>query len=205
MKYLSIDVETTGLDPQTCQVIQIGAVIEDTRNVCAIDQLSKFSCLVEHPSYSGSSTALAMNSWILKILGETEKFVDKEDRINYRKVNNIIPVGMVAQSFSMWLAANGFPIESSGAIKINAAGKNFATFDKIFLQNLPNWSSKIQIRQRVLDPAILFTNWKNDESLPNLNECIQRAKLEGVVTHNALDDAIDVIRVIRAKTNNYEL
>jgi hypothetical protein len=53
-------------------------------------------------------------------------------------------------------------------ITINVAGKNFATFDKLFLQELPWWQKLIKIRQRVLDPAILMVDWKNDTSLPNL-------------------------------------
>ena len=134
-----------------------------------------------------------------------ERFSDKEERINYRKVNNIVPVGTVAQSFNMWLVANGFSATDTGAVVINAAGKNFATFDKLFLQKLPNWSAKIQIRQRVIDPAIMFVDWLQDGSLPNLQTCIQRASLEGEVTHDALQDAFDVIRVIRAKTKDYSI
>jgi inhibitor of KinA sporulation pathway (predicted exonuclease) len=49
----------------------------------------------------------------------------------------------------------------------------------------------------------LFMNWQKDESLPNLNKCIERAGLTGEVSHDAVDDAIDVVRVIRAATNNY--
>jgi DNA polymerase III epsilon subunit-like protein len=203
MIYVSIDIETTGLDPQKCQVLQIGAVIEDTNRVIPLDQLAKFNCIVEHQEYVGQPTALAMNAKILKVLGDMERLVDKEERVNYRKVNNIVPVGMVAQSFSMWLIANGFKATETGAVKINAAGKNFATFDKLFLQNIIGWTSKIQMRQRIIDPAILFVDWINDDSLPNLNSCIKRAGLDGEVSHDALDDAIDVIRVIRAKTDNY--
>jgi DNA polymerase III epsilon subunit-like protein len=203
MKYVSIDIETTGLDPQKCQILQIGAVIEDTNRVIPLDQLAKFNCIVEHQEYVGQPTALAMNAKILKVLGDMERLVDKEERVNYRKVNNIVPVGMVAQSFSMWLIANGFKATETGAVKINAAGKNFATFDKLFLQNIIGWTSKIQMRQRIIDPAILFVDWINDDSLPNLNSCIRRAGLDGEVSHDALDDAIDVIRVIRAKTDNY--
>lgn len=205
MKYVSIDIETTGLDPEKCQILQIGAVIEDTNQVRQLEELATFNCVVEHPEYVGQPTALSMNSHLLKILGEMERFSDKEERINYRKVNNILPVGTVAQSFNMWLVANGFTATDNGAVVINAAGKNFATFDKLFLQKLPNWSAKIQMRQRVIDPAIMFVDWLQDGSLPNLQTCIQRASLEGEVTHDALQDAFDVIRVIRAKTKDYSI
>ena len=202
MKYVSIDIETTGLDPETCQILQIGAVIEDTERVVDLTELPKFSCIVEHPVYAGQPVALSMNANILKKLGELERS-SKDEKVNLRKQHNIIPVGIVAKSFNMWLAGKGFEMSETGAITINAAGKNFATFDKLFLQKLPNWGSNIQMRQRVIDPAILFMDWQADSSLPNLNKCIERAGLAGEVSHDALDDAIDVVRVLRAATNNY--
>ena len=204
MKYVSIDIETTGLDPQKCQVLQIGAVIEDTNLVMPLDQLPIFNCIVEHPEYTGQPMALSMNVNILKVLSGLEG-LEKDARVDYRKQHNIIPVGMVAQSFSMWLLTNGFSLSNTGVVKINAAGKNFATFDKIFLQALPNWLTKIQMRQRIIDPAIMFVDWLADDSLPNLGTCIKRANLSGEVTHDALQDALDVIRVIRAKTDNYSI
>ena len=42
-----------------------------------------------------------------------------------------------------------------------------------------------------------------DDSLPNLNTCLKRSNLAGEVTHDAVQDALDVIRVIRSATNNY--
>jgi hypothetical protein len=202
MKYVSIDIETTGLDPETCQILQVGAVIEDTQNILALDQLPRFNCIVEHQSYAGSPYALWLNSNLLKILGDMES-LKKDERLDYRKSHNILPVGTVATSFNMWLAAHGFAQSDTGAITINVAGKNFASFDKNFLVKLPTWTSKIQMRQRIMDPAILFMNWQQDGSLPNLNKCIERAGLTGEVSHDAVDDAIDVVRVIRAATNNY--
>lgn len=43
-------------------------------------------------------------------------------------------------------------------------------------------------------------DFKNDDWLPNLTTCKEKAGLEETeVTHNALDDAWDVIQVLRAK------
>lgn len=203
MKYVSIDIETTGLDPEACQILQIGAVIEDTENVVDLSDLPRFSCIVENPVYTGQPVALSMNVNILKKLGELER-ADKDQKTDLRKAHNIIPVGIVAKSFNMWLAGRGFEMSSTGAITINAAGKNFASFDKLFLQKLPNWGANVQMRQRIIDPAILFVNWKEDSSLPSLNQCLTRAGLAGEVSHDALDDALDVVRVIRAATDNYQ-
>lgn len=205
MKYVSIDIETTGLDPETCQIIQIGAVIEDTNDVKPIDELPKFQCIVEHERYSGQPTALAMNHGIIEKLAQLDR-ASKEERSIIRKQHNILPVGIVAQSFSIWLQANGIdpnPESKTQQVTITAAGKNFATFDKVFLQKLPNWQSSVQIKQRVIDPAILYMNWQNEESLPNLTECMRRANITDVVTHDALQDSIDVIRILRYATSNY--
>ena len=42
MKYISIDIETTGLDPENCQILSIGAVIEDTLNQLPFEELPTF-------------------------------------------------------------------------------------------------------------------------------------------------------------------
>ena len=55
----------------------------------------------------------------------------------------------------------------------------------------------------MIDPAILCMDWTTDAGLPNLAECMKRAGIEGVVTHDALQDAIDVVRVLRSITKNY--
>jgi hypothetical protein len=206
MLIVSVDIETTGLDHETCQILQVGAVLEDTVNVKALADLPRFSCIVDHPIYSGQPVALTMNQGILSILASLER-ANKEERLAIRKEHRIIGEGLVAKSFWLWLTANGIvpnKESKSDQIQINVIGKNFGTFDKLFLERLPSWSTYIQANQRILDPAILFTDWKTDTKLPNLNECLKRANESGSVMHDALQDSIDVIRVLRAVTNNYE-
>jgi hypothetical protein len=55
----------------------------------------------------------------------------------------------------------------------------------------------INIRQRVIDPAILLCDWDEDESLPNMKKCKERLNLEGEVSHTALADAWDVVQMLR--------
>jgi DNA polymerase III epsilon subunit-like protein len=88
MKYISIDLETTGLDPQNCQILQIGAVIEDTNEVKPISELPKFNCVIEHPHYSGSAFAINMNMNLIEIIAGMEK-IPREERGEYRKKHNI--------------------------------------------------------------------------------------------------------------------
>ena len=72
-----------------------------------------------------------------------------------------------------------------------------ATFDKLFLERLPRWKQLIKIRQRIIDPSVLYVNWESDSSLPSMSECKVRAGLPGMVTHNAVEDAWDVIELLR--------
>lgn len=203
MKYVSIDLETTGLDPQTCQILQIGAVIEDTNDVKPISELPKFNCVIEHPQYTGSAYAINMNMNLIEIIAGMEK-IPKTERGDYRKKHNILTPQMVATAFASWLQFHGCEVDGDRVV-INAAGKNFASFDKVWLETLiPTWNTKIKIRNRIIDPAVLVTDWKNDESLPGLGKCKERIGLENHVTHDGLDDAIDVIEVIRKATNNYQ-
>jgi hypothetical protein len=204
MIYVSIDIETTGLDPETCQILQVGAVIEDTRILKQVEDLPRFQCIIEHQSISGSPFALNMNRELLQKIGELER-ADREDRAEIRKKYNIIPLNLVARSIRMWLEANGINGEQSSPVSINVAGKNFASFDKQFLQRLPSWNSLINVRSRIIDPAILCMDWENDSSLPNLDTCMQRSHVEGSVTHDALQDAVDVVRTIRGITRNYSV
>lgn len=206
MRFVSIDIETTGLNPETCQILEVGAVIEDTNDVLPIGELPTFSCIVEHPEYVGSAYAINLNHRIFNTLALLDE-VDKELRTKLRTDNYIMSPSLVPKALAQWLMANGIkPREDSktNQIRITAAGKNFASFDKKFLEKLPGWTANIQINQRIIDPAFAFTDWKNDEVLPNLETCMKRVNIYEPVTHIAVDDALDVIRVIRKITNDYE-
>lgn len=200
MIYVSVDIETTGVDREICQVLQIGAVIEDTKNVLPLEQLPKFQCLIERDQIVGQPMGLFMNSHLLSVISQLE-VLQKEARMAHRKHHNIMPESMVAQAFAMWLQTNGF--QQGAPISITVAGKNFASFDKVFLEKLPKWNQNIRIKQRIIDPAVLCVDWENDADLPNLNRCMKRLNVSGEVTHDALNDAIDVVRVLRAATKDY--
>jgi hypothetical protein len=89
----------------------------------------------------------------------------------------------------------------SGRKYINVAGKNVGSFDIPFLQAKSMIPSEVRIRHRVLDPAILYSQ-EGDTALPDLKTCKERAGFGDVVSHDALDDALDVIRLLRKKTEH---
>ena len=201
MIYISIDLETTGLDPDTCQILEVGAVLEDTNNILPINELPTYHAFIrpEKGNISGNVFALHMNANIIEKLKNEKEYSDEY---------NYISIDELADDFLLWLHKQGLEIKSKekiidGVVKkenwctINVAGKNFAGFDKKFLNLVPDFNKKIHIRQRVIDPAVLFVDWHNDETLPTLDQCKQKANIAGVVTHNAVDDALDVIKLLR--------
>ena len=49
MKYVSIDIETTGLNPDTCNTLEFGAVLEDTVNWKLLEELPTFRRVLRPP------------------------------------------------------------------------------------------------------------------------------------------------------------
>jgi len=178
MPYVSIDIETTGLDPETCQILEIGAVWDDwTRTV---DTLPVYHRLVYHKEYRGSAYALALNANLLRHLsGQREPWWRDPDQ--------------VADDFAAWLKECGW----DGQTALTAAGKNFASFDRQFLKRLPRFEQVVKLRHRTLDPAILFWHPNEDEELPGSKTCYERAGINTNVAHTAVEDAQAVVRLVR--------
>ena len=175
MPYVSIDIETTGLDPETCQILEIGAVFDDWTK--AVNDLPVYHRLIHHKEYRGSAYALAMNANLLRHLsGQQEPWWRDPDQ--------------VADDFAAWLKGCGAPET------VTPAGKNFASFDRQFLKRLPRFEEVVKLSHRTLDPAILF--WQvADEKLPDSKTCYERAGLDNKVAHTAVEDALAVVRLVR--------
>lgn len=215
MIYVSIDIETSGLNHDMNHVLSIGAIIEDTTKKLPYDELPKFNAIVLQNNIQGSPRAITMNKEIIALMGEyLEGDDDTRHLMNIHTDYSFYEEEEVVKEFYKFLWCNGFSHLNSPSthvngkltpvidgktkpIALNVAGKNFGTFDKLFLQELPWWQKLIRTRQRVLDPAILCVDWVNDTSLPNLITCKERMNVDGIVTHNALEDAWDVIEILR--------
>ena len=193
MKYVSIDLETTGLNPLTCQILEFGAVVDDLDNLKPLEELPKFHAYVLPSSaevsmanlarqevvYMGEPFALQMNAGILAKIANRKN--NREDLF--------LCEDELASEFNRFLKKNGL------TEKVLAAGKNYGTFDKRFLDAIPEWSN-IKFHHRVLDPMMLFMR-KSDQEPPRLSTCLERAGLNPVITHNALEDALQVVQLIR--------
>ena len=224
MKYISIDVETTGLEKDRYQILSIGAILEDTEKKLGFEEIPKFHAAILHNEITGSPYALNMNSKIIEAISQYQSAQDQDEKNDLVHMTGMqfYQEDQVVEGFYRWLYDNGmvefdermmnaqmvrldngksYPMLTSKIkpVTINVAGKNFASFDKHFLERLPRWQQVIRIRQRIIDPSVIFTNWNDDKALPSLFECKQRAKIDGIVTHDALEDAWDVIQLLRTQ------
>jgi DNA polymerase III epsilon subunit-like protein len=198
MIYVSIDIETTGLDRQNDQVLEVGAVIEDTEKQLYFEEIPKFNAILKYNRLSGSPFALSLNARILEILKNIPRKND-ENRHAYIIEHNIIKPEDLGLAFFTFLTSNGYKESEYGDVKIIAAGKNFASFDRPFLENIPNFTEYVKLGHRSIDPVNHYIDFLNDTDLPSLDVCKERAGIEGVVTHKAVEDAWDVVQVLREK------
>jgi|AntDeeMinimDraft_6_1070357.scaffolds.fasta_scaffold00887_2 oligoribonuclease (3'-5' exoribonuclease) len=221
-KFISLDIETTGLDPKQDQILSIGIVIEDTKNRLPIKDLPFLHLILYRDRIQGNAFAINMNRDLIakinkyKSLDEdgitelestnNEVFVKEFEVVHeifeFLSVHNMLDEDINSSPFGdfgkfkngNWVSSitNNTPVTT-----LTVAGKNVAGFDIPFIKTLPNINKVFRFHQRTIDPAILYMDWENDEVLPNLQTCMGRAGVEGEVTHSAIQDAIDIIKVLR--------
>lgn len=174
MKYVVIDIETTGLDPAQDQILEFAAIIEDGHS--PIEALSRFQRVIKHRRICGDIKALVMNSDLLKAIAGGE-------------VASCLP-GDLGIEFAEFLATYGW----DGNKPLVCAGKNFAGFDRQFLERLPHFP---KIHYRSLDPGSLYYDYRIDSEVPNLSTCLRQAGLPETISHIAIEDALQVVKLLR--------
>ncbi len=199
MKYISLDIETTGLHKGNCQVLQIAAVVDNF--LSPIAELPRFAAFVNHENLQFEPYALNLH---MKT-GLLQRYLDDKAKVDFTWViKNLVDFLNVH-----------YPLAEKE--KYNVAGKNLAGFDLPFLAaqnsntmtpsgglmafnhgNAVNWQFLNKINHRVIDPGTSFTNFGSDKGVVSLDTCKERAKVfTKAVTHDALDDALDVVAVVR--------
>lgn len=225
MIYISLDTETTGLSPETCQLLSIGAIVEDTEKKLPFEEIPKFHCAIlrgERDILQGELFALNMNKDLIGVITEysvarTQKEKDaisqktgmvflREEDVAKAFYHFLIDAGAITPEFDaakITETINGktYPVLASKMkpFHLNVAGKNFHAGDQTYIERLPRWKQIFRIRTRQIDPSVFFVDWKNDESVPGLAKCKERAKIKGIVTHDALEDAWDVVELLRTQ------
>lgn len=193
MIILSIDTETTAIDPKDGQLLSLGAVAYDTvKN----ENLGVFHGCVNYPSFYGEPIALSMNAELLRYIGE-----GKGDDI-YNNLDSLFT------AFGEFLSELVFDKQ----LKVTLCGKNFLSFDEKWLDAKCDETYRYTFRQtfdqvtftrRYLDVGPMFAIM-TDEEVPNLQLCMYRAGMKQTVTHNAQQDARDVLNCALYKLQENE-
>ena len=190
--YLSIDIETTGIDDRS-SILQISAVIDDL--VSPIAALKVLDMPIKHNSIDYSEPyALGMNAELLK------KMMNKDFRTYSTSEAAVSLVRFMEEMQRTYADDKGRPQ------KIIFSGKNVASFDipklRLFIVNQDNHTLNLlrrfddMIHYKTLDVGSLYYDvFKDNVSLSKINELTGR----NAVSHNALDDAFDVVYAVRHK------
>lgn len=179
MKYVSLDLETTCADEKKPEnILQVSIVVEDPHNVKPLNELPHFTCFVKPKRINGDAYALGMNGWILDIISGRA-----EGKHPIYKGDDWVPA-------AVQFLAKHFPHDR----RIPVAGKNVAGFDKQFLPKILDE----MLEYRTIDPGSVFWD-PYDEKMQGLGQIKEQLGISGEVTHDAYDDAIDVIKVLRKK------
>lgn len=211
MKYLSIDLETSRLNPKTPDgILMASFVVEDTENQIPVNELPHLTLLIDQGEGSiapWSRVAISMNAWILMAIEINSKTNKKQTIERLRSIiatETLDRAVAASESYQVVSGAAGleaavlpwFDEHFGPKSRINVAGKNAAGFDIPFLP--PRISSRF--RARVIDPGTLFVNFKTDSELPAMDQCLARSGVEMIGTaHDALADARATIAILRSK------
>lgn len=218
MIYYSFDIETTGLDPKTHQMIEFAVIRDD--GLRPIDELPSFRALLFYDNLviDPFCAQLHQRLWeemldvksklkprnlqkdVVYIYKDDEKNPDSFICHKYsstnppfyfatgRNVNCFMHFEPQTLAFAFNVWRSQFP---DAKVKITPAGKNFSSFDKHWLSCIEN------IHHRSLDPGSMFAD-SFDTEIPSLPECMKRADLPLEGYHTALEDARMVCKLIRS-------
>lgn len=183
MKYVAIDIETTGLDREHHMVLEVAAIIDDLKaEPRPVGQLPTYHCLVQHSTLVGDPVALAMHSGLLAQITGRQPLPTGAI---------VLPADHVMPSFADFLGANGID-----RMEVTAAGKNIAGFDLPFLRGLPSFERSVVFHHRSLDVGSLLVE-ADDEVIPSLQQCLRRVGISRQVDHTAVGDARAVVEIVR--------
>ncbi len=189
MKYVSVDIETTGLSPIDNQMIEIGLVIEDSAVKKPIDTLPRRRILVPSRQYKINTYCMNLHRSLFETLDKVDwKKLKAEGSYRHEPKTYFSTLEGIEFVIAPWLAKH-----IGQKSKFVVAGKNFYGFDYNFLRpHLPN----VKFHHRALDPCTLYTR-PEDVVPPDLKTCCERAGLEISGYHTAMGDALTVIELLR--------
>lgn len=202
---LCLDIETTGLDPENHQVLEIAAIVVNDELPKVLPPLGDlkfpvFHCLVKHKEIRGDAYALQLNAGILQELAGLTK----------TGICTLPPWGIdgAVEHLADFLRKHLVDDQR----KYTVAGKNVAGFDIPFLMRMDaaqaaenfalgmRWNIAQYFSHRTLDIGNLFWVPEDDGfAVPNFEKCMIRGGISPTGLHRALGDAYDVLRLVHAR------
>lgn len=207
MEYLAIDIETTGLrrkwPGEMDSILSIGMAIDDLKDPKPLPLLPQVEILVDVTQYilQGSIYAFIMHPVLMQQIVDLRKLVNKgsmDHDTHYMPKRSplFVKPSNVAQVIAGFVDAHN--LRKSPGHSVTVAGKNVISFDIEFLNNAFDLEKELKVKHRALDPAMFYLEPEIDDCLPDLKTCKERAGFEDMeVAHEALNDALDVVRLIR--------
>ena len=218
MKAVSIDIETTGLNINNAEILEVGMVAFDTdQPFIGLNRTNTLRIVIVKNNWQGEVYALNLNKDIIAEILQAQKLF-KEDpskpiAVNGAGVYDTVYVNVEAEDH--WPTTSDF---NKGVLldldyfidrffkqnkfegRITVAGKNFAGFDGPFLRRNHMFGDKFmsRFRHKILDPGSMYV-LPEDDQVPGLPLCLERAGLPSEVPHTAVEDAALVIKCIQAK------
>jgi len=228
MKFISMDLETTGLDSDRDLVVEIAAGVSQVR------PLSFFKGDMDRKATerlkllpAGDELRKAISDYVyaplenpIRILVMPDKEITARLEVlamhsdlwveldTYREAMRQKEVIKLDESFYVVRREKAYPIFRGWFKRVwsddgmaNVAGKNFAGFDARFLRRLdPQFDGLF--RPRVIDPAVLYYR-DGDEKTPSTENCLERLRekwpeMPGMKQHRAMDDATAVAWLVKA-------
>ena len=161
MRIISLDLETTGINPQTDQIIQIGMLCFDTETG---ETFGEMEHLVRHVRYEGDPFALQMNAKLLRRLADGEGI----------HKNNL---RFVVSEF----------LRDHSLIKPHVVGFNVAPFDLAFLKA----ADIDLFHHRAIELGTLLMSTTDSPLPVTSNEAMKLLGKDRKVAHTALQDCRD--------------
>ena len=187
LKYASLDIETTGLDPDKHHVLQVALVVDD--GITAVEELPTFNELVRTPKENllgGDQIALEMNAELIDLVTSNPS----ADYASFRgSTVKMKPWESVWRSAISWLHQYLEP-------PFYIAGKNVGTFDLKFMS--AEFRSHVHHRVIELGSVALGhdSTWWDKGKIPGMKD------LGIEVAHDALTDAFDNVKLLRGMQHN---
>lgn len=190
MRFLSLDLETTGLNADRCQIIEIGAVY--VSEAFSPKNWPRFSALIKREVYKGEPFALAMHQdrWYQLATGEEINESSNITEVSYKTL-------VMSESTALYTFKSWFERVHNSKRNCTLAGKNIGRFDCRFLERVKEFPLN-RFHHRVLDPGNLYL-LPSDDEIPSTQMCINRAGFKFAGSHKAMEDSEIVALLVQHK------